>query len=279
MGPGRSFVQMVRDRISKQGLYDSATYWDMKARAYEGLARSNWPSNTFNRFWDERQMAILSAVLGDVRGLDVVDVACGTGRASRHLARAGAKVTGLDFAPETLAAARAETAAEGLSITYRIHDALTPPAADLVGAFDVGVTISCLAMACARPTDFDRALGHLVSLLRPGGRFFFLEPIHESRLLRRILKMSVDEWIERSHAHGLTLLDRGRMGFVPARLLLAFRDWPEACVAPLFRGGERLLDASSLLEPLSDYKWLLFRREPDARQNAALCDVAGKATS
>jgi hypothetical protein len=52
------------------------------------------------------------------------------------------------------------------------------------------------------------------------------------------------------------------MGFVPARLLLAFRDWPEACVAPLFRGGERLLDAAPVLEPLSDYKWLLFRREP-----------------
>jgi SAM-dependent methyltransferase len=262
MAAGRNFVQMMRDRLSKEGLYDSPSYWDMKARAYEGLARSNWPSNTFNRFWDERQMAILSAVLGDVRGLDVVDVACGTGRACRHLARAGAKVTGLDFAPETLASARAETVEEGLSIDFRLYDALTAPPPDLVEAFDAGVTISCLAMACAHPRDFDRALGHLVSLVRPGGRFFFLEPIHESRLLRRILKMSVDEWIERSRAHGLTLLDRGRMGFVPARLLLAFRDWPEACVAPLFRGGERLLDAAPVLEPLSDYKWLLFRREP-----------------
>jgi len=262
MAAGRSFVQMVRDRLTKQGLYDTPSYWDMKAETYEGLARSNWPSNTFNRFWDERQMAILSGVLGDVGGLDVVDVACGTGRACRHLARAGAKVTGLDFAPQTLAAARAETAAEGLAIDYRIYDALEPPPTDLRGAFDVGLTISCLAMACPAPSDFERALGHLVSLVRPGGRFFFLEPIHESRLLRRILKMSVREWIERSRAHGLTLLDRGRMGFVPTRLLFAFRDWPAAYVAPFFRGGERLLDASSLLEPLSDYTWLLFRREP-----------------
>jgi SAM-dependent methyltransferase len=260
---------MVRDRLTKQGLYDSPSYWDMKAKAYEGLARSNWPSNTFNRYWDERQMAILSAVLGDVRGLDVVDVACGTGRTCRHLARAGAKVTGLDFAPHTLASAHAETLGAGLVADYRLYDALTAPPADLVGSFDVGVTISCLAMACARASDFDRALGHLVSLLRPGGRFFFLEPIHESRLLRRILKMSVAEWIERSRAHGLTLLDRGRMGFVPARLLLAFRDWPEAYVAPIFRGGERLLDAAPMLEPLSDYKWLLFRREPSVRQSTS----------
>ena len=262
MAAGRSFLQMVRDRITKQGLYDTPTYWDMKAEVYEGLARSNWPSNTFNRHWDERQMAILSAVLGDLSGLSVVDVACGTGRASRHLARAGAKVTGLDFAPQTLEAARKETARAGLDIDYRLYDALTPPPNDLVERFDLGVTISCLAMACKTPDVFDRALGHLVSLIKPGGRFLFLEPIHESRLLRRILKMSVSEWIARSSAHGLTLLDRGRMGFVPARLLLAFRDWPEACVAPLFRVGERLLDRSPKLEPLSDYKWLLFRREP-----------------
>jgi SAM-dependent methyltransferase len=261
MTAGRSFVQMVRDRLTKQGLYDTPSYWDMKAEAYEGLARSNWPSNTFNRFWDERQMSILSAVIGDVRGLDVVDVACGTGRTCRHLARAGARVTGLDFAPHTLDVARAETAVERLAVDYRLYDALTPPPADLVQRFDLGVTISCLAMACREPSDFDRALGHLVALVRPGGRFFFLEPIHESRLLRRILKMSVREWIERSRAHGLTLIDRGRMGFVPTRLLCAFRDWPAAYVAPLFHGGERLLDTSPWLEPLSDYKWLLFRRE------------------
>jgi len=266
MAGGRSFVQMVRDRLTKQGLYDTPSYWDMKAEVYDGLARSNWPSNTFNRFWDERQMAILSHVLGDVRGLEVVDVACGTGRACRHLARAGARVTGLDFAPHALDAARAETRAEGLSVDYRLYDALSPPTPELREAFDIGVTISCLAMACRKVSDFDRALGHLVSLIRPGGRFFFLEPIHQSRLLRRILKMSVREWIERSQAHGLTLVDRGRMGFVPVRLVFAFRDWPAAYVEPFFRGGERLLDASPWLEPLSDYKWLLFRREGAAHR-------------
>ena len=268
MKRGRSFVQMVRDRLTKQGLYDTPTYWDMKAEAYEGLARSNWPSNTFNRFWDERQMAILSSVLGDLRGLEIVDVACGTGRACRHLARAGARVTGLDFAPQTLDAARAETRASGLTVDYRLYDALTPPPAELAGRFDVGITISCLAMACRAPADFDRALGHLVSLVRPGGRFFFLEPIHESRLLRRILKMSVREWIARSSGHGLTLTDRGRMGFVPTRLLFAFRDWPPSYVEPLFRGGERLLDASPWLDPLADYKWLLFRRDAGKSREA-----------
>jgi 2-polyprenyl-3-methyl-5-hydroxy-6-metoxy-1,4-benzoquinol methylase len=261
MGSGRTLVQMVKDRLAKQGLYDSPGYWDMKAQAYEGLARSNWPSNTFNRYWDARQMDILDRAVGDVSGLRVVDVACGTGRASMHLARRGARVTGLDFAPRTLEAARAEAERAGLDIDYRTYDALAAPPAELVGRFDLGITISCLAMACSDPDVFDRALEHIVSLVRPGGRFFFLEPIHRSRLLRRILSMSVRDWIARCESRGLTLVERGRMGFVPARLLLAFRDWPDACVRPLFRGGEWLLDAAPSLDPLSDYKWLLFRRD------------------
>jgi 2-polyprenyl-3-methyl-5-hydroxy-6-metoxy-1,4-benzoquinol methylase len=261
MAVGRTFVQMLTDRFAKKGLYDSPRYWDMKAEAYEGLARSNWPSNTYNRHWDARQMELLDRALGDVRDLDVADVACGTGRASRHLAARGARVVGLDFAPRTLEAARREAASEGLSIDFRAHDILTPPPADLVERFDVAITISCVAMACSTADRFDAAVHHLVSMLRPAGRLLFLEPIHSSRLLRRILSMSATEWIGRCEGHGLVLLDRGRMGFVPVRLALAFRDMPDALVGPLFDAGESLLDGATSLERLSDYKWLLFRRK------------------
>jgi SAM-dependent methyltransferase len=257
---GRSIVELFKDRASKDGLYDSPAYWDLKADVYKGLARSNWPSNTFNRYWDARQMAILDTALGDVSGLRVVDVACGTGRTSRHLAARGARVTGLDFAPRALDAAREETRAAALDVDYRLYDALTPPPADLVEQFDVCVTISCLAMACAGALAFETALRNVVTLVHPGGRFFCLEPIHTSRLLRRILRMSVGEWIERCQAHGLVLEARGAMGFVPARFVLAFKDWPDAWVRPLFRAGERLLDAWPRLDRLSDYKWLVFRR-------------------
>jgi SAM-dependent methyltransferase len=265
MSAGRTFVQMLKDRLAKQGLYDTPTYWDMKAQVYQGLARSNWPSNTYNRYWDARQMELLDRALGDVRGLQVVDVACGTGRACRHLARGGARVTGLDFAPRTLDAARAETTPLGLDIAYRLHDALTAPPPDLAERFDLAFTISCLAMACRDADTFEVALGNLIALVRPGGRVFFLEPIHTSRLLRRILPMGAREWIARCERHGLVLEDRGRMGFVPARLALAFRDWPDAWVGPLFRAGERLLDAGRWTQPLSDYQWLMFRRPETPR--------------
>jgi 2-polyprenyl-3-methyl-5-hydroxy-6-metoxy-1,4-benzoquinol methylase len=260
MAVGRTFIQMFKDRFAKKGLYDSPRYWDMKAEAYEGLARSNWPSNTYNRHWDARQMDLVDRALGDVRDLDVADVACGTGRASRHLAARGARVVGLDFAPRTLEAARREAAAEGLTIDFRAHNVLSPPPSDLVEHFDVVVTISCLAMACSTGDQFDLAVRHLVSMLRSEGRLLLLEPIHSSRLLRRILAMSAPEWIARCEKQGLVLIGRGRMGFVPVRLALAFRDLPDALVRPLFDAGERLIDAAKSLDRLSDYKWLLFRR-------------------
>jgi hypothetical protein len=73
--------------------------------------------------------------------------------------------------------------------------------------------------------------------------------------------MRVGEWIARCQGQGLTLIGRGRMGFVPTRFLLAFRDWPDGWVRPLFRGGEWVVDRSAALDVLADYKWLLFRRD------------------
>jgi len=58
----------------------NVTFFRYLPLADEGLARSNWPSNTFNRYWDERQMQILDDALGDF--LVRVTCPCGT---SRHI--------------------------------------------------------------------------------------------------------------------------------------------------------------------------------------------------
>lgn len=260
MSQGRSFTQLLRDRIFKTGFYDSPTYWDMKAKVYEGLARSCWPSNTFNRHWDARQMEIVDRTLGDVRGLEVVDIACGTGRASLHLAKRGAKVTGLDFSPVAIEAAKRESQDEASSIDYRQYDILAKPDEELLGRFDVALVIGCLTVACTDERDFDRGLAHIAGLLRKGGRVLFIEPIHESRLLRRILRMNEGEWIARSEAHGLKLVLARGMGLLPVRLAFAFRDMPEGIVGPVFWQGEKLLDAAPRLKPLADYRVLLFQK-------------------
>jgi len=63
---------------------------------------------------------VVRRLLGPVRGRRVADIGCGTGRHAIRLARAGAKVVGLDFSEGMLARARA--AAGALPIRFVRHD-------------------------------------------------------------------------------------------------------------------------------------------------------------
>src|SRR5207244_9106566 len=59
-------------------------------------------------------------LLGEVAGLDVVDVGCGTGRHALRLAARGANVTGIDFSEGMLARAREKEAAD--PVRWLVHD-------------------------------------------------------------------------------------------------------------------------------------------------------------
>jgi ubiquinone/menaquinone biosynthesis C-methylase UbiE len=63
-------------------------------------------------------------------GMDVLDVACGTGNATYPAARAGARVTGLDFQPDLLALAREKASAAGVEIEWVEGDAQQLPFED-----------------------------------------------------------------------------------------------------------------------------------------------------
>ena len=63
-------------------------------------------------------------------GMDVLDVACGTGNATFPAARAGARVTGLDFQPDLLALAREKASAAGVEIEWVEGDAQQLPFED-----------------------------------------------------------------------------------------------------------------------------------------------------
>jgi ubiquinone/menaquinone biosynthesis C-methylase UbiE len=67
---------------------------------------------------------IVAAALGEVRGLRILDVGCGTGRHAARLAGAGAQVTAIDFSQEMLAKARAKPGAD--RVRFIRHDLSKP---------------------------------------------------------------------------------------------------------------------------------------------------------
>jgi SAM-dependent methyltransferase len=268
-----SILQLVRERRTRDALYHDAGYWDARASARDGLARSIWPSNVFNQFWDERQRGVITRLLhhdgvDGVRGRRVVDVGCGTGRMTRFFAAQGAaEVLGLDFSASTVTAAEDETRAlggaaalEAKSIRFAQGDVVAGLDAHGVGAFDDAVVLGCLSVACRDLDQLDKAFANVARLVRAGGRVLIAEPIHRSPLLRRVLDLGLEDWIGSANRAGLRLVTGDRMGFVPVRLVMSVRDLPSAMVAPAFRAGEALLDAAPWLAPLSDYKLLLFTR-------------------
>ena len=79
------------------------------------------------------------SVLKPLTGKRVLDVGCGAGLLCEPLARLGADVTGLDAAPENIAAAKAHAKAQGLQIDYRTQDieSFSDTGFDLVTSLEV----------------------------------------------------------------------------------------------------------------------------------------------
>jgi SAM-dependent methyltransferase len=264
-GTGSSGVfQLFRERMARDSIYGASTYWDARAAARSGMARSLWPSNAFNVVWDERQRAIVARALGSMRGRRVVDVGCGTGRIVRWLAEdcGAASVVGVDFSSATVEAARAESSALVTSGVVRFEQGDVLEGLDALGAgsFDDAIVLGCFSVACRDERALRAALANVARLVHQGGRVLLLEPIHRSPLLRRVLDLGIEEWIACANAAGLSLVRADRMGFAPVRLVFAVRDLPEPIVRPIFGAGERLLERAPWLAPLSDYKLLLFTR-------------------
>jgi 2-polyprenyl-6-hydroxyphenyl methylase/3-demethylubiquinone-9 3-methyltransferase len=100
-------------------------------------------------------------------GKTALDVGCGAGLLAEPLTRLGAKVTGIDAAPEVIAVARAHAAGQGLAIDYRAGDVQ-----QLDGRFDL-VTAMEVIEHVADPALFLRALA---DRLAPGGLLIMSTP-------------------------------------------------------------------------------------------------------
>lgn len=154
-------------------------------------------------------------------GKTALDVGCGAGLLAEPLARMGAAVTGVDAAPENIAAARDHAAGQGLGIAYFAGElaALPPATFHLVTSMEVVEHV----------TDPAAFITELAARLAPGGLMILSTP--NRTMLSKLLLVEAAE----------------RIGAVPR----GTHDWdqflkPEELTDMLESAGLEVIDRSGL---------------------------------
>jgi SAM-dependent methyltransferase len=161
VGSGRAWLSREESRrASRQG-------WDAYAEEYQaehghflGDARLVWCPEGL----DEAD----ARLLGDVAGLDVLEVGCGAAQGSRWLTTQGAAAVGVDLSREQLRHSAGLDAATGTSVPVVQADAEQLPFAG--GSFDVAAAAFGAVQFVA---DLDALTREVARVLRPGGRWVF----------------------------------------------------------------------------------------------------------
>ena len=147
---------------------------------------------------EEKHLANLA---GDVAGLAVADIGCGTGRHAVRWAAAGARVTAVDFAEAMLQRARAKPGAK--AITFVRHN-LAEPFPLETATFDR--VFCCLVLD--HIAELDRFFRELRRLCRPTG-CVVISVMHPAMSLRGVQARFIDPASGRrispaSHAHQMS---------------------------------------------------------------------------
>lgn len=98
----------------------------------------------------------------------VLDVGCGGGILSEALAKAGARVTGLDLSEASIHAAKRHAQSQGVSIDYR-YERVEDLAEKEAGTFDA---VACMEMLEHVPEP-GKVVAACAKALKPGGQAFF----------------------------------------------------------------------------------------------------------
>ncbi len=144
-----------------------AECWEANAETWTRHARAG-----YDVCRDVQNTPAFLAILPPVAGLCGLDVGCGEGGNTRHLARLGARMEAIDIAPTFIRHAQAAEVAEPLGIAYQVGDGAELPfggeSFDFVTAF----------MSLMDMPDQERAMSEAARVLRPGGflQFSILHP-------------------------------------------------------------------------------------------------------
>jgi SAM-dependent methyltransferase len=137
--------------------YSYSIYADPATANHFDVSRFGGP---IGKLIAEAQERVLMDFLGEVKGLTVLDVGTGTGRAALAIAARGAKVTGMDASTEMLRVARMHADDAGLGVTFLPGDAHSLNFSDQ--SFDASVSLRVLM----HTPDWRRCLGELCRVTR-----------------------------------------------------------------------------------------------------------------
>jgi len=122
------------------------------------------------------------------RGRDVLDVGCGNGVEVVRFARAGARVTGVDIAPNAIELAKQNVAQQDVPARLDVADAEALPFAD--ATFDLVYAHGVVQYT----SDDRRAVGECRRVLRPGGLAIFqvYNRVSWLNLLSNVMKVPLE---------------------------------------------------------------------------------------
>jgi SAM-dependent methyltransferase len=166
--------------------------WDADAHNWVERGRVLWASDEPRwGIWHVPESDL--GLLGDVDGLDAIELGCGTGYVSSWLARGGARPVGLDNSGRQLETAKAFQEEFGIRFPLVHADAERPPLRD--GSFDLAVSEYGAAIWC----DPHVWIPEAARLLRPGGRLVFLGHSYVAMLTFPEEDLPTTERLQRDH--------------------------------------------------------------------------------
>lgn len=207
----------------------AAEWWDPKGSSAM-LHRLNPVRLGFVREMVDRHFGFERTERRPLAGKRALDVGCGAGLLTEPLARMGAAATGLDAAPENIAAARLHAEGQGLSIDYRHGSVETLGEGD---TFD----LVCSMEVVEHVTDPSVFVAGLAKALAPGGLMLLSTPNRTA--LSRLALITVGE--------GIGQIPRGT------------HDWqkfltPDELEALLQQAGLRVVETRGLsLDPMKGF--------------------------
>lgn len=137
---------------------EAGAFWERNAETWTRHVRAG-----YDVYRDALNTPTFLDALPSIEGRRGLDIGCGEGANTRHLARRGARMDGIDISPTFIRHARAAEAEEPLGIAFAVADGTSLPFA--AATFDFATAF----MSLMDMPDTAAALGEAWRVVRPGG--------------------------------------------------------------------------------------------------------------